>query len=241
VEQGGRSVSFGYETDARRTTRLSVDGETWALDASTGGGVSLEPTLSLRPTAQMDLSISASYESKRDAAQYIGGYRAASRTEYLIGGLRQHTTALTLRGDYTFAPTLSLQLYTQPFVSAGRYTTFRTVADARAPRFADRYHRLTAAELSAPDTQGARAVNLDGMGPAEFGFANPDFNVQQFNSTAVLRWEYRPGSALFVVWGQGRDHFTGDGRARPGRDAADLFRAPATNVLMVKASYWLGL
>jgi hypothetical protein len=76
---------------------------------------------------------------------------------------------------------------------------------------------------------------------------NPDFNFKQFRSNAVLRWEYRPGSTLFVVWSQGREHYAADGSFRPGRDFGRLFGmdndidVPATNVLMIKLNYWLNL
>jgi hypothetical protein len=71
-------------------------------------------------------------------------------------------------------------------------------------------------------------------------FDDPAFNVKRFRSNAVLRWEYRPGSTVFVVWSQGRDAETDDGAFRLGRDAGDLFRAAPENVFLVKWSYWLG-
>ena len=148
---------------------------------------------------------------------------------------------MTVRGDYTFSPNLSLQLYAEPFLSAGRYATFRTVRDARASRFEDRYRTLASDEIGAPTSEGVRSVDLDRDGEADFAFGDPDFNIKRFNSTAVLRWEYRPGSTLYVVWGQGRDHFSADGSANLRRDAARLFETPATNVFMVNATYWLGL
>jgi hypothetical protein len=64
--------------------------------------------------------------------------------------------------------------------------------------------------------------------------------VAELNANAVLRWEYRPGSALFVVWSHGRSH---DGAAAPfdmGSQTRDLFAAPATNVVLVKVSHWMG-
>jgi hypothetical protein len=65
--------------------------------------------------------------------------------------------------------------------------------------------------------------------------------VSELRSNAVLRWEYRPGSTLFVVWSSGRGTFDRDGRMQGWDDARELFRAPGTNVLAVKVSYWLGM
>ena len=69
-------------------------------------------------------------------------------------------------------------------------------------------------------------------------FRNPDFNSKQFRSNVVLRWEYRPGSTLFVVWTQSRDHFVEEGAFGIGPDMGQLFAQQPDNVLMVKASYW---
>ena len=241
MEQAGTSVSLEFESDSRRSMQIALNGQWWIEHGTDGGGISIEPTISVRPTTQMDLSAAASFSLDRKPAQYIGGFPVGDRREFLVGHLDQATSTLTLRANYTFAPDLSFQLYAQPFISAGRFTTFRTVVNARTSHFGRQYRTLTPAELGAADESGARAVDLDGDDVAEFRFANPDFGVKHFNSTAVLRWEYRPGSTVFVVWGHGRSHVSADGRAHLRRDALDLLAAPGTNVLMIKASYWLGL
>jgi hypothetical protein len=84
-------------------------------------------------------------------------------------------------------------------------------------------------------------VDLDADGASDMQFGNPDFNFKQFRSTAVVRWEYRPGSTLFVVWSQGRSQFSPTGNFQLGHDARALFDAPATNILLVKFNYWLSL
>ena len=56
--------------------------------------------------------------------------------------------------------------------------------------------------------------NLDGT--IDYSFENPDFSYVQFNSNLVLRWEYIPGSELFLVWSQGVT-------ARRFNDRMDLF------------------
>jgi hypothetical protein len=69
---------------------------------------------------------------------------------------------------------------------------------------------------------------------------DPDFNVRSLRGNAVLRWEYRPGSALFFVWQQERSGFEALGGFNAGRDVGRLFREPARNVFLVKATYWIG-
>src|SRR3954467_3222306 len=133
---------------------------------------------------------------------------------YVFAHLSQTTVALTGRLNYTMSPTLSLQLYGEPFVSGGAYTDFRDAIDPRNPDYAQRY--------------------------APFGYAdNPDFNVKSFRTTNVLRWEYKPGSTLFVVWQQARENDAVPGDFRFGRDVHNIFAVPPKNVFLVKLAYWL--
>jgi hypothetical protein len=118
-----------------------------------------------------------------------------------------------MRLNYTLTPRLSLQLYGQPFVSIG-VLNFKELVNGRAAHYEDRY---------APFAYGG----------------HPDFNYLSFRTTNVLRWEYRPGSALFVVWQQGREDTTSQGHFEYNRDFGRALTAPGTNVFLVKFSRWL--
>jgi len=136
---------------------------------------------------------------------------------YVFAHLDQHLLSFTGRLDVTMTPALSLQLYAEPFVSSGRFSNTRELADARA---ADYDARFRAFSLGA-DPKG--------------------FNAKQFRSSAVLRWEYRPGSTIFLVWTQGRDQDDRDaGSFDAARDYHNLFSARPDNTLLLKASYWFG-
>jgi len=189
----------------------------------------------------MEFSIGPDFSWNDNPWQYVVQQPALGETRYLFGRIKQSTAALTVRGRYSFTPTFSFELYAEPFISAGAYSEFKQVADPRAARFDDRFHTFTPAELSYTDSTATYHVDLNGDASPDLAFGNPDFNVKQLRSTAVMRWEYRPGSTLFVVWQQGRALFTPTGAFHLGQDASDLFGAPATNVLLVKLNYWLDL
>jgi len=141
-----------------------------------------------------------------------------------------------LRGSYALSSRLSVQLYAQPFLSAGEYRALGEVASSRARPFAQRVRLFTPDAIRATN-DGSLAI---GSSTGVLSIERPDYAVAQLNANALLRWEYRPGSALFVVWSQGRNV---DGQAAPfdiGGQTRDLFRAPATNVVLVKVSHWLG-
>ena len=237
------SGSFTLHGDPRRPVRVELDGR-WAVgDAGGARSAAVGPVLSARPTTSLELAVTPTIAWNDDPAQYLRTLTVGGAPTYLVGALAQRTQSLALRLDYTFGPSLSLQLHAEPFVSAGRFGALRTVQDARAGGMRDRFRTLGAGEVTTTsDGAGTRhALDLTGDGAPDAELRDPSFVVRRFNSNAVLRWEYRPGSAVYVAWSQGRERLGGDGRLDLGRDLSSLFAAPGTNVLMVKASYWLGM
>lgn len=187
----------------------SDDGRSWYRGSDLSGA--------LRIASRFSTSVGVSYDEVTNDQQWIGNYGAllSDTTHYTFARLHQHIFTLTARGNWTATPTLSLQLYLQPFVTTGEYSQWRELASARASDYNDRFRLYR------------------GDNPA-------GFNVKQFNSNAVLRWEYRPASTLFLVWQQGRaQDALNPGRFVPGRDVRDLFGARPLNTLLLKLSYWL--
>jgi hypothetical protein len=171
----------------------------------------------------------------RNPAQYVETGSAAGDTSYVTGALSQTTTSLTTRLDFTFTPTLSLQLYAQPFVSAGEYRSLGEIRDARARRLT---HRVSTFGTSAISPVDGGQLRVDrGAGRAPLTLDDPDYTVRELKSNAVLRWEYRPGSALFFVWAQARDDEQSNADFSLSRQARGLWRTDGTNVLLIKASY----
>ena len=194
-----------------------------AFDTFIGGGSSefgphffdVSPGVTFRPMSSLSVSGGLRFNRFDHDAQWVTNEEAVSApTHYVFARLDQRTVALTTRVNYTMSPTLSLQIYAEPFVSAGAYTSYKELVDGRADDWQSRY---------APyDYRG-----------------NADFNYRSFRTTNVLRWEYRPGSSLFVVWQQGREDNVPRGDFRFGRDFSGVFGVPASNVFLVKFWYWL--
>jgi hypothetical protein len=206
------SVWNYINTDDRK---LVSGGVSWAYGGDGHGrGSEFSPSVTLRPTSSLSTELGLAYNVNNEAMQWVRAVERNDRTHYVFARLHQTTTSLTTRVNYTMTPTLSLQVYAQPFVSAGDYTEFKEMVDGRAIRFANRF--------------------------APFAFDdNPNFKVLSFRTTNVLRWEFKPGSTVFVVWQQGREGFNANGTFRFGRDYRDVFSTPSTNTLLVKLAYWL--
>jgi hypothetical protein len=174
---------------------------------------SLEPRIAVRPTSALSAEFGINYNNSINDSQWVRGLTTTDGPLYVFGRLAQKTTSVTTRFNYTLSPSVSFQVYAQPFISAGAYQGYKELVRPNADRNADRF---------AP---------LDYAG-------NADFNVLSFRTTNVLRWEYKPGSALFVVWQQGREGSTQRGNYDFGRDFGDLFATPSANTVLVKLAYW---
>jgi hypothetical protein len=162
---------------------------------------------------------------------------------YVLADIYQKTISATTRVEWTVSPLLSFQLYAQPFASAGRFKEFRELATP-ATRNYNTYGRdngSTLTPVTDPGTGKTVSYTVDPDGPGlapSFSVDNPDFRTHSLRGNAVVRWEYRPGSALFFVWQQERSDFLPfEGDFRTGRDTREIFGRPA-NVFLVKATYW---
>ena len=214
---GNKSVGLWYyaNTDDRRSFFVGYNGfHSTDRQGTTRNDIS--PSVTWRPSSAISVSTGLGYNVNNDDAQWVRNVIQDGETHYVFGRLKQRTVGVRFRLNYTLTPTLSIQTYAEPFVSAGDYTNFRELAAPRAPQHTDRYRAFAFRE-------------------------NPDFNYRSFRTTNVMRWEYKPGSALFVVWQQGRQDATSDGDFRFGRDFSGVFSAPAHNVFLVKLSYWLNM
>ena len=223
--------------DPRRPVSGDLMTEGFVDDAGGGRRIGVFPTLTVRPSSRAELSVRPGFAWVKNPAQYIETATAGGDTSYVVGALTQATTSLTAWLNVTFTPSFSLQLYAQPFLSAGRYASLAEVRAARASRLRDRVATF-APEAVATLTDGDLLIDRGG-GRSAVTVADPAFSIRELTSNAVLRWEYRPGSALFVVWAQTRADDVGAPDFSVGRQARALWRAEPTNVLLLKASYWI--
>ncbi|HEY3286212.1 MAG TPA: DUF5916 domain-containing protein [Gemmatimonadaceae bacterium] len=204
----------------------------------------LQPGIALKPMPSLYVQLAPSYEMSEGATQYVTTVNDPAATafggkRYVFAFIRTQTVSLETRVNWTFTPDLTLQLYVQPFIASGDYQRFREFAAPRTLHMLDYGHDI--GTLTRNATTGAYTVDPDGAGPAAaFSFGDPNFTARSLRGTAVLRWEYRPGSTIYFAWTQQRAGFSNDGTLDFGRDQSALWRDPAENVFLVKVNYWLG-
>jgi hypothetical protein len=239
-------MTYAYlrvDGDRRRPMFFGVTGSVRRDDEQGGSELAIAPSLTFRSGARLEFSLRPRFAHFEAASQFVTRRAIADSSYYLFGRLDQRTASLTARLSYTATPTLSVQFYAQPFLSAGTYDALHAVSDPRGARRADRFQYFASAGRPHADAGGQRAfaLDVDGDGVQDATVGDPSFNIKELRSNLVVRWEYRRGSTLFVVWQQGRTAWDANGSFDIGRDTRRLFRAPGTNVLLVKASYWLEL
>jgi uncharacterized protein DUF5916/cellulose/xylan binding protein with CBM9 domain len=208
------STWFDVTGDDRLVPELTVT--TASADGGRSSALTVSPSLTLNASVRLSAALAANVSTGHTDAQWVGNPMDSSgQTHYTFAHLDQRTVSITARANYTVSTTLSLQAYLQPFASWGTYRDVRELAAARAAAYADRFKRY--------DT----ASNPGGV------------NAKQLNANVVLRWEYHPGSTLFVVWTQVRQ----DASSQPGAGGAldnlrGIFDLRADNTLLIKLSHW---
>jgi hypothetical protein len=238
-------LSPSLNTDPRRKLVLATaPWFEWTEDGARSYRVNVD--LRMKPVSNVLASFGPAFTHDENTAQYVARWSDATATHFMgervvFSDLEQSTLSLDTRLAVTFTPRLSLELFAQPFVSTGEYTGFKEYTAPRTLRRAayDALQLRPVRDVAGRDSVYLLDPDRDPATPG-FSFGNPDFNLRSLRGNAVLRWEYRPGSTLFLVWQQNRSAGEPFGDFRLGRDAAGVFRSHPDNVFVLKATYWIG-
>ncbi len=250
-------VGTGLRLNTDRRDPVSLNG---SLNYDWGdGGTSLRTSvgMTVRPSAGWEIDLQPSYSDHYNTDQYVtaiddAGFTPTYGTRYIFGELDRRSFSLNTRLNVTFTPALTLQLFLQPLMEAGHYSTYKELAAAESFDFntfvdgtavdgnADGVaESCTGGSICALD--GYQYLDFNGDGTVDSEFGDRDFNVVSLRGNAVLRWEYRPGSTLFLVWQQRRYDRRAFGDFDFARDRGDLVGLQPDNVFIVKVNYWLGM
>ena len=215
VRPANTTIGINLATDGRKAVSIHAGGSVQRTEFM-GHAYSATVSASVRPSSRWNLTITPRFLEIRVPAQYVTTVSDPLATAtygqgYIFAPLDQTEISVDLRFNYTFRPGLTLETYAQPLASAGDYGD--------------------PGQLTAPRT---------------FDFAphpglpfDPDFNIRSLRGNAVLRWEWRPGSNLYLAWQHRRFGTIGAGDFDFGRDVGAIFTTPADNIFVVKASFWL--
>lgn len=220
--------SYNYEKDD-----LNAKSFSYSLDAN------------WKPSSQLSLSFGPSYQINNDTRQWVGNFTDATATNtygtrYVFANIDQKTLSANIRLNWTFTPTLSLQLFLQPLLAVGNYYNYKEVAKPKTLDLNE--YGKNGSTITYDNVSGEYIVDPDGAGSAKsFSVGDPNFNFKSLRGNAVLRWEAMPGSILYFVWSHDQQNYDDAGEFSFGRDLKNLWKSEGNNVFMVKFSYWLDM
>jgi hypothetical protein len=240
----GWELDLNFSSDGRKPIVVSAFGFCYIG----GGGEQFQTEIDVdyKPAPNIALTIGPSFNRNVTQAQWVGSYSdpTANNTygsRYVFADMDQKTISANIRLNWTFSPELSLQVFLQPLISSGAYHNLKQLSQPRTFNFGY-YGRDGSTIKPQTDVTGAISgyeVDADGAGPSQpYLFSNPDFNYKSLRGNAVLRWEYRPGSALYLVWTQSRSDNENFGDFQFNHSISRLWGARPDNIFMVKFTYW---
>ncbi len=213
------NVYLTVRTDSRQPVEVSLQ---TGYCASTKGAKTYLTCLqsTIRPISWIEFNPGLTYITTRDEEAWVTSpsypyYYYIDNQYNLFGNRDVDQYDISLRGTVTFMKNLSLQFFTQIFLAKGRYTDFKKLIE-RTEFLPFDYEHLSS-------------------------YYKPDFNQKVFNANIVLRWEYLPGSTIYLVWTQARNGYIGSYDRRFTKDFSDAFMLPMDNVILAKVTYWWSL
>lgn len=198
--------------------------------------------ITLRPTTFIQVEIEPEIGFEKDIDQFITTHYdpyavKTYNNRYVFSTINTGYFTTAIRLDWTFKTNMSLQTYFNPYILVGDYNTFK---EFKTPRKID-FMVYGEEGSTITENDGMYTVDPDGTGLAEvFSFSKQDFNYKSLQGNVVFRWEYNPGSTLFLVWQHQRDHSTADHNFNFANEINGLFEGKPTDIFLVKLSYWFG-
>jgi hypothetical protein len=231
------SYRIGVSSDPRKKIQMDIFlMKNWAKYDNSSFST-IEYSIIYKPVNTVSISLSPGFSSSYDNLQYVTTIDENTANEnYIMSRLDSKQFSLAARINVGITPDMSLQFYGQPFYFAGNYTKFKTITDPDADEYYDRFHEYSESEIQYDSESAQYLVDTDSNG-TDFSFDDPNFHFLQFRSNLVFRWEYKPGSAFYLVWSQGRTTDGSEGKFMFSDYTTELRNAPAQNDFLIKVSY----
>ncbi|MCK9409037.1 MAG: carbohydrate binding family 9 domain-containing protein [Bacteroidetes bacterium] len=247
VNPSSQSAGINLFSDNRNWWILYAGGgmTTGGVDENTNAYIETE--LKLTPTFTLTVGPDISFDKSK--AQFIRSVLDANATatygrRYVFADLEQTSVGATIRMNWILNPELSFQIYAQPYFNSGSYTNYKELTKAKSFKFimyGTNGSTITPQTTSTGEVVGY-SLDADGTGTAvSIPIGKPDFNYRSLRGNAVVRWEYSPGSALFLVWTQSREDIETAGDFQFGRSVDRIVNVKPDNIFMLKLSYWMGM
>lgn len=229
-------------TDERKKVRMELSYENFRRDHRTAYNHNVEFQIGWQISDALNVSLMPGFSKRYEESEYISLPDSIDENIYIRGKINQSTTYLTLRLNYNITPDFTIQFYAMPFISAGKYSEFKRITDPKAEEFYDRFIQYADEQVFYDREYEIYNIDENMDGRFDIRFDQPNYNAFDFNSNLVIRWEYRPGSIVYLVWSQNRSESFNNGNFNLREDIKTLFlETYPRDVFLVKFSYRFGL
>jgi hypothetical protein len=253
VEPGSRGIEIRANTDRRKSINFEPS---FNYEDGLRGGYEWEAELetTIRPSSGWEIELQPSFGKELNPSQYVDtvddiGYTPTYGKRYIFGELKQKSFSLATRLNISFSPKLTIQFYAQPLISSGQYLKYKQLLRPKSFDF-DEFDEgvaighgdlVSCFEGRTCVQEEERYIDFDGDGVTDLNFSDEDFTFRSLKLNGVLRWEYRPGSTLFLVWQSSRRSEISKGSFDLSNSLDSLWNTEPDNAFILKLNYWFSL
>ena len=238
---GSLQLQLNLSTNPQNKLTFNMNGQgTFSHEKDYSKSLGSSLNIGYRPFNALRFDITPGMYLTDDELQYVTqtGYDGVKR--YIFARIKRNTLNMSLRVNYSITPDFSIQYWGQPFIATGEYSDYKYITNSKADNTYDRFQFYNPQQFSFNEQWNVFTVDDNMDGATDYYVGKPDFNVKTFLSNLVLRWEYLPGSVIYLVWSQTRNGYVNNGSFDFKRDIKDLRRQPPYDIFLIKLSYRLG-
>ncbi len=236
---GGFNSRFFVESSSRKKLVAEVSYFYHKGFEDSGSRYGVDFDLTYKPISNLSISVYPEFSYRQSDLQYVDQQHFEETSRYIFGSIDQKTFSTSLRLDLILTPELTIQFWGQPFIATGDYSHFKYITEPKASSFQDRFHTYSAEEILYVEDEDLYNITESGS-DLNYNIENPDFNIKEFLSNLVFRWEYRPGSFLYLVWSQTRSGYDSYGMFQFEEDFTGIWDIHPRDAIMLKVSYRIG-
>jgi len=242
IMPGNLNLRGGFWTDSRKKLNMEVFAGWNKGFENSSVNINTNIDISYKPTNWLKLTINPGVSKSFSELQYVQYKVVDGKERYILASIDRRTINTSFRVNVNLSPNLTIQYWGQPFVATGSYYDHKYIVDPKADKYTNRFWTYSDKQISDQGTCYNVDENIDGK--VDYTIGNRDFNVREFLSNLVFRWEYSPGSSVYLVWSQTRSSYENTGDLEFIDDVADLFNTADNhphNVFLLKFSYRFGI
>ncbi|PLX00661.1 MAG: hypothetical protein C0593_00340 [Marinilabiliales bacterium] len=238
---GRRSHWLWMSSNPQKKLRITFNASSGGEFGKTMTYFNVNSSITWKPIDNFNISVIPSFNHIERSLQYVTTETFDEEDRFIFGAINQNIMRLSVRMNLTLSPEVTLQYWGQPFFATGAYSEFKQITDPLNTEYSNRFSLYDDNQIAYNSAEEYFNIDENRDGTIDYSFEKPDFNLREFLSNFVFRWEYRPGSTVFLVWSQSRDCYDTFGELSINEDLPVLLDEKPYNVFLVKFSYRIGV